>query len=68
VFDEVKSDGGWSIDITNIENQENQIVVTVTNLHTGNITSVMTQPYQIVKIPVSDKEIVFEIVYKNIGE
>jgi hypothetical protein len=68
VFDEVKGNGGWSIDITNIENQENQIVVNLTNLKTGNAASVITQPYQIVKIPVSNKEIIFETFYKNIGE
>ena len=64
VFDEVKSNGGWSIDITNIEQQANRISITVTNLKTGNASSVITQPYQIVKIPVSDKEIVFETSYK----
>jgi hypothetical protein len=68
VFDEVKSNGGWTIDIADIVPQNNQIVVTVTNLKTGDLTSVITQPYQIVKIPVSNKEIVFETFYKNIGE
>jgi hypothetical protein len=63
VIDEVKGNGGWSIDITEIENQANQIVVTVTNLNKGNASSVITQPYQIVKIPVSDKEVQF--VWKN---
>jgi len=68
VFDEVKGNGGWTIDITSIEYQANQIVVSVTNLTTGNVSSVITQPYQIVKIPVSNKEIVFETNYKNLGE
>jgi len=68
VFDKVKGNGGWSIDITNIDNQTNQIVVTVTNLKTGNVSSVITQPYHIVKIPVNNKEIIFETFYKNIGE
>jgi hypothetical protein len=67
-FDEVKSNGGWTVDITNIDNQTNQIIITVTNLITGNLTCVMSQPYQIVKIPVSNKEIVFETFYKNVGE
>jgi hypothetical protein len=34
----------------------------VSNLHTGDISGVITQPFHIVKIPVSDKEIVFEQV------
>jgi hypothetical protein len=68
VFDEVKGNGDWSIDITRIDNQANKIVVTVTNLSTGSTASVITQPFQIVKIPVSNKEIVFDITYKNAGE
>jgi hypothetical protein len=59
IFDEIKGNGGWSIDITGITEAEN-IVVTYTNLKTGNFTDVMTQPYHIVKIPVSNKEIVFQ--------
>jgi hypothetical protein len=60
VFDEIRTSGGWSIDITGIVEYSDKIVVSVTNLKTGGQTTVMTQPYHIVKIPVSDKEIVFQ--------
>lgn len=60
VFDQVYGNGGHSIDITNITEYENNIVVTVENLLTGNASSVITQPYHIVKIPKTTKPIVFE--------
>lgn len=60
VFDQVYGNGGHSIDITNITEYENNIVVTVDNLQTGNSSSVITQPYHIVKIPKATKPIVFE--------
>jgi hypothetical protein len=60
VFDEVKSSGSWSIDITEIIEYSDRIVVTVQNLKKGDITCVMTQPYHIVKIPVTEKKIEFE--------
>jgi hypothetical protein len=60
IFDQVYGNGGHSIDITNITEYENNIVVTVENLLTGNGSSVGTQPYHIVKIPRNAKPIVFE--------
>ena len=60
VSDEVKPYGGWSIDITEVMKYQDKIVVTVMNLNKGNITAVVTCPYQIVKIPVSKKQIIFE--------
>jgi hypothetical protein len=60
IFDEVHGNGGWSIDITGIIEYSDKIVVGVTNQQTGNATRVITQPYHIVRIPVSAKEIVFE--------
>lgn len=60
VFDKVYGNGGHSIDITNITEYENNIVVTVENLLTGNANSVVTQPYHIVKIPKATKPIVFQ--------
>jgi hypothetical protein len=60
VFDQVYGNSGHSIDITNITEYENNIVVTVENLQTGNASSVITQPYHIVKIPKATKPIVFE--------
>jgi hypothetical protein len=59
VFDKLRSNGGWSIDITAISETADKIIVSVSNLQTGNGTAVMTQPFHIVKIPVSKKEIEF---------
>ena len=59
VIDEIKGNGGWSIDITDVTENSNNIVATVSNLLTGNITSVITQPFHICKIPVSNKPIIF---------
>ncbi len=60
IFDRGYSNGGHSIDITNITEFETNIIVTVENLQTGNTSSVGTQPYHIVKIPKATKPIVFE--------
>jgi len=60
VFEAVKGNGGWSIDITAITEYADSITVPVKNLHTGDDTCVMTQPFCIVKIPVSDKKVVFD--------
>lgn len=60
VFDQIYGNNGHSIDITNIVEYENNIVVTVENLQTGNSQSTITQPYHIVKIPKTTKPIVFE--------
>ena len=60
IFDRVYGNGGNSIDITNITEFETNIIVTVENLQTGNTSSVITQPYHIVKIPKATKPIVFE--------
>jgi hypothetical protein len=60
IFDEIHPSGGWSIDITGIVEYSDRIVVAISNLKTGNIASVLTQPYHIVKIAASDKKIVFQ--------
>ena len=60
VFDEVYGNGGHSIDIVRIEENENKIIVTIDNILKGNLTSVMTQPFHIVKIKKTDKLIIFE--------
>jgi hypothetical protein len=60
VFDQVYGTGGHSIDITNITEYEDNIVVTVENLQTGNASTVISQPFHIVKIPKATKPIVFE--------
>lgn len=59
IFDEIKNSGGHTIDITGIAENETNINVTVQNLNTGDATSIMTQPFHIVKIPKSKKAVVF---------
>jgi hypothetical protein len=66
LFDKIHANGGWTIDITNVIEAPDSILIQVSNLMTGNLTCVMTQPFHIVKIPVSDKEFIFE--YINMGE
>jgi hypothetical protein len=65
LFDEIRGSSGWSIDITGIVEYSDKIVVSVTNLKTGNATCVVTQPYHIVRIPASSKEIVFTISHDS---
>jgi len=60
VFDKVYGNGGHSIDITKITENENEVIVSIENILKGNITSVVTQPYHIVKIPKTNKLIFFE--------
>jgi len=62
-FEEVKPNGGWSIDIMKVTEQELQIEVKIENLQTGNLASVHTQPFHIIKILKSDKPVVFERIY-----
>ncbi|MCL2132447.1 MAG: protease complex subunit PrcB family protein, partial [Lentimicrobiaceae bacterium] len=63
VIDEQRYSGGWTIDITDVTEYANSIVVTYTNLMNGNLASVITRPFHIVKIPVSNKQIIFQ--YEN---
>lgn len=60
VFDNIKTTGGYSIDITSVVENRNNIVVTIKRLLTGDNSTVMTQPFHIVKIPKTTKPIVFE--------
>lgn len=59
-FDEIKNNGGHSLELDIMANSEN-IVVRVTDLAPqGNTTTVMAQPFNIVKILNSDLPILFE--------
>jgi hypothetical protein len=60
VFDSIKLYGGYSIDITDVTENENSINVTVEHLLPGSENPVVTQPFHIVRIPISNKPIVFE--------
>ncbi len=60
VFDEIKRNGGHSLELNIMSNSEN-IIVNVTDLAPeGNPTTVITQPFHIVKIQNSDLPIIFE--------
>lgn len=60
VFDEIKENGGYSLELNINSNSEN-IIVSITDLvPEGNATTVITQPYYIVKIPTTDLPIIFE--------
>jgi hypothetical protein len=59
-FDAIQGNGGHILDLTIMATPEN-ILVSVTDLvPQGGATTVITQPYHIVKIPVTDLPIVFE--------
>lgn len=60
VFDEVKSQGGHSIDITRVNEHEDRLMVEVERLNDGGMLTVMTQPYHMVKIPKTTKPIIFK--------
>ena len=60
VFDEIKGNGGHSIELNISANSANIIVEIIKSSPDGNATTVITQPYHIVKIPVSDLPILFE--------
>ena len=53
------SNSTTTIDITNIQENANNIVVTVENLQIGMTTDVV-HPFHIVKIPKSSKPILFQ--------
>ncbi|MBJ7882650.1 protease complex subunit PrcB family protein [Gelidibacter salicanalis] len=60
VFDEIKGNGGHNLELNIMSNSEN-IIVNVTDLAPeGNATTVITQPFHIVKIQNSDLPIIFE--------
>lgn len=61
IFDDIKRNGGQTVDIKNIEKNENNLIVTIEFPNPdGDLTSVITQPFLIVKIPATLKPILFE--------
>lgn len=60
VFDELRSNGGHSIDITKVSQTDGEISVVVGKLQKGDDTQVITQPYHIVKISKTDMPISFK--------
>jgi len=59
-IDKVQTTGGYSIDITKITENKNNIMVTIEQLKTGGDNTVITQPYHVVRMPKSGKEVVFK--------
>ncbi|AFM04624.1 hypothetical protein Fleli_2247 [Bernardetia litoralis DSM 6794] len=60
VFDEVYGNGGHSIDVINVTENDFNVIVKLDRLLEGNLASVTTQPFQIIKIPKTTKQIIFE--------
>ncbi|GGD20982.1 protease complex subunit PrcB family protein [Flavobacterium orientale] len=60
VFDEIRMNNGFLISVANIVENQNNLTVDVIQSNPGSIQSVITQPYQIVRIPITNKPIVFE--------
>lgn len=60
VFDEVYGNGGHSIDVISVKENDFNVIVKLDRLLKGDLTSVITQPFQIIKIPKTTKQIIFE--------
>lgn len=59
VVDEVYPNGGHSVDIITVDENPQNIEIDVEKLLQGNVTTVVTQPYHIVKIPKIAKPVLF---------
>ena len=60
VFDEIKMSGGYTIEITSVVENQNNLTVTIHLLSPKGVApGVITQPYHIVKIPKTEKIIFF---------
>lgn len=59
VIDAVYPNGGHSVDIMTVDENTQNIEVDVEKLLQGNVTTVITQPYHIVKIPKILKPVIF---------
>lgn len=60
IIDEVRHSGGYSVDITKISQTKTSIIVNIEQLKKGDLTSVITQPFHIVKIAKTAKRVVFK--------
>ncbi len=59
-FDQVRTTGGYSIDIKYVMENSCCVTAKVENvIPTGGVTAVITQPFHIVKIPKTNKQILF---------
>lgn len=62
VFDQVYNNSGHEITISSIVENENNIIVTIQLDYTPSITAITEQPFHILKIPISAKPVMFEIL------
>ncbi len=60
VIDRTNGNGGHSIDIVKMSQNRKTIIVKVEKLKTGDLTSRLSRPYEIVKIEKTNKKVVFE--------
>lgn len=63
LVDQVRNTGGFSIKVDNIKEKEGQLLVTVKKTGpkpTDMVTMAITQPFEVVEISKTDKEVVFE--------
>ena|SRR6218665_1596846 len=60
IIDKTNGNGGHSIDILKITQNRKTVLVKVGKLNTGNLTTVLSRPYEIVKIAKTNKKVVFE--------
>ena len=60
IIDGVRPNTGYSVSITNIVENENNITVNVNHSNSGSGYNVLTQPFHIVKIPIQSKPFVFQ--------
>lgn len=60
VVDQSYGSGGHSIDIISVTENPQNIVVVVDKLLTGDVTTVVTQPYHIVKMSKTLKPVIFQ--------
>jgi hypothetical protein len=59
VIDSVYGNAGHSIYVKDITEYSENLIVAVEKLDEGIVATVITQPFQIIKIPVTDKEVIF---------
>lgn len=60
IFDQVRPSSGWDVEVTGIEETDTQVAVKVKQLKPGDVSfNVFTQPYHIIKMKKTKKDIVF---------
>ncbi|MFB9077895.1 protease complex subunit PrcB family protein [Flavobacterium procerum] len=60
VFDEIRMSSGYSIEVTKVAENEHNRFVQIENFNPGGLSSIITQPFQIIKVSRSAKTVVFQ--------